>query len=288
MGVNDTASDSSRKAKLGLLLVTASAVLFAFAGVFAKAIQSDQWVILTWRGLIGSLLIFAYVLWRREPGGFALGWRGLLLATVGSFASITFISAFKMTYIANVTVIYAIVPFVAAGLEWVFLRERINIHTMLAALACTIGIGILVSGALGAPSFAGDAMAFVMTLLNALYVVLIRVFNGTPAVLAGALAAFQLFILGWFVSDLLAVSAHDMALLVAFGVAFAVASVLWTEGARLIPAAEVGLIGAADIPFAILFAGLFLGEWPPVTSFIGGGIVVVTLAAYAMVPRKQT
>lgn len=280
-------SSQPSKHGLGLALVLASAVLFALAGVFTKAISADQWVILTWRGLIGSLLIFAYVLWRREPSGFALGWRGWLLAAVGSVASITFISAFKMTYIANVTVIYAIVPFVAAALEWLLLRERINSRTMLAALACTIGIGILVSGALGAPSFAGDAIAFVMTLLNALYVVLIRVFKGTPVVLAGALAAFQLFVLGWLVSTPLAVSAHDMALLVAFGVAFAAASVLWTEGARLIPAAEVGLIGAADIPVAIVFAGLLLGEWPPVTSFIGGAIVVVTLAVYAILPRKQ-
>jgi drug/metabolite transporter (DMT)-like permease len=270
-----------RRRSFGLMLVFLSAVMFSLAGVFTKAISADQWVILTWRGLIGSVLIFAYALWRREPQGFELGWRGIVLALVGSLSSITFISAFKMTYIANVTVIYAIVPFVAAGLEWLFLRERINPRTMKAALACTVGIGVLVVGAIGAPSLAGDAMAVLMLLLNALYVVLIRVFKSTPAVLAGALAAFQLFLFGWLVTDPLAASLADMQLLVLFGTSFAIASVLWTEGAKLVPAAEVGLIGAADVPVAILFGALLLGEVPPLTSLIGGAVVVATLAIYA-------
>lgn len=279
-------SSQSSRHSFGLVLVLASAVMFSLAGVFTKAIAADQWVILTWRGLIGSILIFAYVLWRREPQGLRLGWRGWMLATVGSLASITFISAFKMTYIANVTVIYAIVPFVAAGLEWLLLRERVNLRTMWAAMACTVGIGILVSGTIGSPNLAGDGMAFLMMLFNALYVVLIRVFKGTPAVLAGALASIQLFLLGWLVSEPLSVSAHDMVLLVLFGFSFAIASVLWTEGAKLIPAAEVGLIGAADIPIAIGLAALLLRELPPAASLAGGGIVVATLAVYALAGRK--
>jgi drug/metabolite transporter (DMT)-like permease len=70
-------------------------------------------------------------------------------------------------------------------------------------------------------------------------------------------------------------------LLVAFGISFAVAAILWTEGARLIPAAESGLLGSAEVPFAILFAFLFLSEIPPAASMLGGAIVILAVFAHA-------
>ncbi|WP_292240052.1 DMT family transporter, partial [Mesorhizobium sp.] len=94
-------------------------------------------------------------------------------------------------------------------------------------------------------------------------------------------SAFLLFVLGWFVTDPVAVSTRDMVLLATFGCSFALASILWTEGSRLIPAAESGLLGSAEVPFAILFALLFLGEFPPLASIVGGAIVLCAVFAHA-------
>ena len=91
----------------------------------------------------------------------------------------------------------------------------------------------------------------------------------------------MLFALGWLVTDPLAVSARDMALLVAFGASFALASILWTEGTRLIPATDAGLLGSAEVPFAILFAWLILAEVPPAASIVGGAIVLSAVVAHA-------
>ena len=41
------------------------------------------------------------------------GWRGWVLATVGTLASIAFLGAFRLTYVANVALIYAMTPFAA-------------------------------------------------------------------------------------------------------------------------------------------------------------------------------
>ena len=111
---------------LGTTLVIASAVVFSLAGVFTKLIASDAWTIACWRGLCGAIIMVVYLTWRRGRWTASvvsgLGWRGWLLATVGSLASLAFISAFKHSYVANVTVIYATVPFVAAVMEWVLPR----------------------------------------------------------------------------------------------------------------------------------------------------------------------
>jgi drug/metabolite transporter (DMT)-like permease len=180
---------------LGAFLVIASALVFSLSGVLTKAITADAWTIVCWRGLIGGLLIAAYVALsgRDKPPGdsFRLGWRGWLLASVGSLASLAFIFAFKMTYVANVAVIYATAPFMAAGLGWWLIREGLRSRTLIAATFSLLGIIIIVAGGLGTGNIIGDAVALAMTFGNAPYMVLIRVFRGTSVVWAGAFQRFS-------------------------------------------------------------------------------------------------
>ncbi|MGD1876900.1 MAG: DMT family transporter [Kiloniellaceae bacterium] len=283
---------------LGVALVVLSALAFSLAGVLTKAIAADTGTILCWRGLVGGLLIAAYAGWlgRRIPlrRRFRLGWQGWLLATVGSVSSIAFIGAFKQTYVGNVAVIYATAPFLAAALGWLMMRERIRPRTLAAAMVSLGGIAIVFAGGLQAGSLTGDVLALAMTFGCALYMVLIRKFHGAPVVLAGGAAGLQLFVFSWLVVDPLAVSRHDIVLLVLFGLAFAVATVLWTEGTRRIPAAESGLLGCAETPFAIMLAWLLLAELPPAASFLGGGIVLAAVLVHAgwdlgrgMILRRQ-
>ncbi len=276
-------NDASSERTLGAILVAASAVVFGLAGGMTKLIQADVMTITSWRGLFGGLIITAYVFWRRSgnSGNLRLGWRGWLLAAVGAAASVAFISAFKYGFVANAAIIYATVPFAAAILAWLLLGERFRTQTMLAATVSLIGVGIMVSAGIAGGSPLGDALALLMTCLAALYMVLIRMFRDTPVVWAGAVSAFMLFALGWLIADPLAVTPRDMILLVAFGTSFAFAVVLWTEGARLIPATEAGLLGSAEVPAAIFFAWLMLGEVPPATSVIGGAIVLAAVLTHA-------
>jgi len=276
---------------LGAGLVLASALVFSLAGILTKLITADAWTIACWRGLVGGLLITLYVarIGRHRPPRecFRLGWRGWLIASVGALASLAFIAAFKLTYVANVAVIYATAPFLAAGLAWLLFRERLQARTALAAVVSLCGVAVVVSGGLGSDSLAGDGFALLMTLGCALYMVLIRAFRDGPVVWAGGVSGLQLFVLGWFVADPLAVSPQDALLMALFGASFAVATVLWTEGTRLITAAESGLIGTAETPFAILLAWLLLAELPPLGSFAGGAIVLAAVFAHAAVGLRR-
>lgn len=270
---------------LGVALVLASAVMFSLAGVLTKMVESDSLTIVCWRGLFGAPLIAAYAL-RREGTSLGqavadLGWRGWALATLGSACSLAFIAAFKLTYVANVTVIYATVPFLAAGLGWMMMGERVRMGTLAAAALALAGVGLMAWGGFGTGEVLGDALALMMSAGLALYMVLIRLFRSTSAVFAAAVSAAQVFVLGWFVTDPLQASAHDLAILAAFGAAFAASIILLTEGTRLVPAAEAGLLGTAEIPFAILIAWLVLAELPPAASFIGGATVIAAVVGHA-------
>ncbi len=117
---------------------------------------------------------------------------------------------------------------------------------------------------------------------------LIRTFDSTDPVLAGAASGPLLFLAGWFFTDPLDVSSRDVLLLLVFGLVFAGATVLWIEGTKLIPAAESGLLGSAETPIAIGLAWLLLSEAPPATSLIGAAIVLLTVLAHARADFKPT
>jgi drug/metabolite transporter (DMT)-like permease len=280
-----TEMGSDQRHLTGVALVTGSTAFFALAGVFTKVITADPWTIAGWRGFVGAALIGIYVLWRQRQNGdktsLRLGWRGWLLVVVGAASSILFIASFKYTYVANVAVIYATVPFIAAAIEWIAFGEHPRLRTMIIAMISLIGVAIIVSGGLGGANLFGDLLALAMTAGCALYLVMIRAFRDTPVVWAAAVSALLLFVASWFVVDPLAVSARDVIAMCMFGASFAAAVILWTEGAKLLPAAEAGLLGTAEIPLAVVFAWFILAELPPATSIVGGAVVLAAVLIHA-------
>ena len=277
------------KSALGAALIAFSAAIFGLTGTLTKPIHAAALTGTCGRGRVGAGAIGAYVLIRRRRSGesLTLGWRGWALALVGALASIAFITSFKLTLVANVTIVYSTIPFIAALLGWLLIGERLRQRTFVAALVSILGVGVMVAAGLHGGGNLGNLAAIVMTLLSALYIVMIRMFQDTPAVWAGAVSAFLLLVLGWFVSDPLAVDGHDAALLLLFGLSFAIASIAWTEGARLIPASESALLGLIEVPCGIGFAILFLGEMPPMATALGGLIVVASTVWHSMADWRE-
>lgn len=262
--------------RLGVALILASTLPFALAGVFTRVIAADVWTVLGWRGLIGGAFVWLYA--RRTEGACPMGWRGWLLALSGALASVAFLAAFRLTAVANVTLIYAMAPFAAALLDRLIRGQPVRAGVLRSAAVSALGVAIIVAGGIGGGGRAGDALALAMMGLFALYTVLIRAFPRAPAMRAAALSAVPLAGLGLALGTPFAVGPRDMALLALFGLAYAGAVVLFTEGARRIPAAEAGLYGGAETPFAVLFAGLLLGEWPAPATMAGGALVLAAVA----------
>jgi drug/metabolite transporter (DMT)-like permease len=278
-------TDSDRSRALGILLIVASTVFFALAGIFTSLATSDPMTIAGWRGLVGAVLITLYVVWRARRDGaapvFRLGWRGWMLSLVGAVSSVFFIASFKFTYVANVAVIYATVPFTAAAIEWPILGEKPRARTMATALASLLGVGIIMSGGMAGGNLFGDLLALLMTIGCAIYLVMIRAFRDTPVVWAAAVSALMVFATSFVVAEPLAVAPADLAVIGAFGFSFAAAVILWTEGAMRLPAAEAGLLGAAEVPLAVAFAWMILGQVTPAASLLGGAVVLAAVLFHA-------
>ena len=266
-----------------------SGVGFGMSGVFIRNIDADNWQIASWRGLIGSLGVLVYVLWRRGRGltqprlqfNRAAGVQVLVLMSLGAVSMILFVTALQKTAVANVSVIMATIPFMAAALAWLVLRERLRRLTVLASLLSFVGVAVTVTGSLGGGDLEGDLYAVCLALSLASLIVFIRRFGGADALLAQAGAGAVLFAAAMVVADPLGIGREQLPLTMVFGGVYAVSLILWTEGIRMIPAAEAGLLATTETPSSIMLAWIFVGEAPPVATVLGGLLIVGTILGHA-------
>ncbi len=274
--------------RLGLLLVTGSAIAWSTTGLFTRLIPLDAATMLVWRGLFGAaglLLVIAAL------GGLAsfgrLGWPGILYTLVSAAAMLCFITSFRHTTVAHVAIVYATVPFVAAGLAWLALRERPSGSAILASLAALAGVAFMV-GAGHDGGLLGDLLAFAMTTGMASLMVLARAYPGIPTLPAACLSALLAAAVAAPFGGPLTVSAPDLALLALFGLSnSAVGMALFMLGSRLLPAIETALIGALETPLAPIWVWLAFGETPDWATLAGGSVVFGAVLMHIIWTSRQ-
>ncbi len=267
----------------------ASGLGFGMSGVFTRSIEGGAWEIASWRGLVATPVIVAYVRWRRwrdaEPIRVRLelasAAKAMVLLTLNGAAMVLLVTALQRTAVANVSVIMATIPFMAAGLGWLILREGPRRLTVIAAVVSFGGVVLTVTGSLGAGNLEGDLFAVALSLTLASLIVLIRRFPGTDALLAQAGSGVALFPVALAVADPLGMDASEMPLTVAFGLVFAVSLILWTEGVRRLRAAEAALLATTETPCSILAAWIVVSEAPPLLTVVGGLLIVGAVVTHA-------
>ncbi|MEO1192500.1 MAG: DMT family transporter [Pseudomonadota bacterium] len=284
----ETSRPADRQRGLGIALLVISATLFSSAGLFTKGVAADAWSILFWRGLAAAAGTLAYIAlrgqllseWRR------MGRAGWAVAVIGAIGSAAYIPALKITSIANVTLIYAAVPLLAAAFAWVSIGERPSRRVGLCCLLAFLGVLVIVQGSLGQVVLTGDLLALVMTASLAAIMVIYRCYPETPAALPAVFMSLFLLPPALLLTDPVAATGGEIGLMAAFGLVFALAAVTLAEGARRIAAAEAGLLSALETPLAPLWAWLLLAELPPQATWIGGSLVMAAVL-WAQLPNRR-
>lgn len=265
--------------RIGALLLVVSAVTFSTAGLFTKGVEAGPWEVIFWRGFFAAAFT---TLWTIKRGALrqnflAMGRSGLAVGVIGALGTAAFISSFKLTSIANVSLIYAIAPLIAALLAWLTMGERISARTLAGSFAALAGVAIIVSGSLGQISLAGDLLALVMTTVMATIMVIYRKYPDTPGPGPSVLQSLLLLPVAATLGAPFGVDHTEIAILAAFGLLFAIASVTLAEGAKRVPASQTALLSALETPLAPIFAFLLLSEVPNGATFLGGTLVLMAV-----------
>lgn len=264
----------------GVILVVISAIVFSSAGIFTKGVDADAWGVIFWRGIsAAAVFTISYLVLRgaliREIAAFRLP--TLVVTLMMAAGTAAFIPAFKLSSVANVALIYAAAPFIAAALAWIFIGERPTRKVVIASLSAFAGVLIIVSGSLGKVALIGDALALFMTVMMAGSMVIFRRYPETTAAFPNALSSVILLPAALVFGAPLAAPTAELPILVAFGLVFAVASVTLSEGARRLPSAETALLSTLEMPLAPILAYLILAEAPTVHVLAGGLIILISV-----------
>ncbi|MBT4891146.1 MAG: EamA family transporter [Rhodospirillales bacterium] len=273
----------------GLVLVFLSATVFSTAGLFTKGITADSWTIVFWRGVFAALVTLVFIIargaFRREF--LKMGWSGWAVVATYVTGTPAYIAAFKLTTIANVSLIYAAAPFVTAGFAWILINERPTKTVVLAALMALGGVGIIVGDSIGQVNLQGDLLTLWMTVCMAVMMIIYRRYPNTPAAGPSVLGSIFLLPIAAYFSDPFAAQLSEIPYMVAFGLVFALASITLAAGSRYLPAAQTALFSAMDAPLAPIWAYLIMAEVPTARTIIGGSIIMIAVIANSKIQSRK-
>lgn len=266
----------------GLILVFIGGLLYATAGLFTRALPFDAWTLLAWRSLAGGLFAGAVLI--GETG--RLSWRDYamspahwVLVPVAALASICYVVALKLTTVAEVMIVYATSPFVTAGAAWLLNREVPSRRLLIASSAALAGVAVMIGGGVATPErLLGAALTLGMNLGFALTIVCARRYPDRSMTPVNTLSLFLASALGFAFSSGQPIATAAWLLMLLFGVVtVGLAMTLFLAGARVVPSAEVSLIGISDVVLGPLMVYLAFGENPGGAAVLGGAVVIAAL-----------
>jgi drug/metabolite transporter (DMT)-like permease len=220
-----------------------------------------------------------------------MGLPGLAVALWFATASSSFVVALAYTTVANILLMQAGVPLIAALLAFLLFGEKVAPATWAAIAAVICGVAIMVSESFsGQVSPVGDGLALLIAVMFSIATVLTRRFahvRMTPATCLGTMIAATFAATQ---SMNLAVSGQDMAFLFAFGALnLGLGLACFATGARLIPAAFAALLGTFETLLGPVWVWLIHAEVPSARTVAGGAVVFAALLIHiALEFRRQS
>ncbi|HWP19618.1 MAG TPA: DMT family transporter [Burkholderiaceae bacterium] len=271
-------------------------LLWSIAGVVTRHLEAARSFEVTfWRSFFNACCMLAVLLaWRGRglvrtlrTGGWPLWVSGLMWSVMYT----CFMVALTLTTVANVLVTMALGPLTTALLARIALGARLPARTWCAIALAGLGIGWMYGQEFSSSDtkhLLGTAVALGVPLAAAInWTVIQRASHRTAASGAGQ-DMLPAVLIGAVVSALVTLplalpfqaSAHDLGWLAVLGVfQLAVPCLLVVQLARVLPAAEVALLGLLEVVFGVAWAWLGAGESPSV-HVLGGGLLVLGALAF--------
>jgi drug/metabolite transporter (DMT)-like permease len=195
-----------------------------------------------------------------------------------------FMIALATTTVANVLVAQSVGPLFTALLTWLWLKRPVGLNTWLVIAAATVGIVVMFvfdTQALAGKHWVGFVIGLGIPTAAAIN------WNAVERYGKGVDFIAALF-LGAVISSLAMLpfampfkaDTHDLRLLALLGlVQLAIPCAICVLAAKRLRAAEISLLALLEVVFGIVLAVLFTSERPSLSTWIGGAIVVLAIAA---------
>jgi DME family drug/metabolite transporter len=267
----------------GYILILMGAFFLSWGGLLIREIENaDIWQVLFWRAFFFSLTLIFFLLFRYKKQAFHIikksGYPGLAYGFAMSLGFVAYIIAMTETTVANVLFIISSQTIWLAIFGYLFLKEKISLKTLFSIILAMTGITVMIGGSLDTGSLKGNLVALYIPINFAFLILLIRKFPKIDFVPALLIAGFLSMVYGFVMSETIVVSLYDLLIVFLLGsFQHAFGFICITIGARSTPAVIVGLLMLTEALFGPFWVWLFLNEIPPISVFLGGGIIIIAV-----------
>lgn len=293
------AADRPQRRLLGALMITAAVFVGALQDGFIKELSAAYPVyqMQMLRGATAFLLILTWIICREGVAVLRIARPGFLAlrTVVLAMASLSFYVGLAAMQFADAVAIYFSLPLMIAALSGVVIGESVPLRRWLAVVVAFIGVGIVVRPGTSVFEPASLIVLF-STLCYAIGLMLTR-----PIGMQVNAAVMGLWQVGGFVLSAAAMAVvfgggafhdpghpslsyltagwvdpppGDLALMLAFGVAAAAASMLYTLGYKVAAPSYVAPFEYSALIWASLFGYLRWGDIPPATTLVGAVLII--------------
>ena len=279
----------------GPFLVFLGSVSLSFGGVIVKSFEgATLWQILFWRSVFFSMTVFVFLLITYKKklfNSFYLsGFPGFIAGVILSLGFCGYVVAMYSTTVANTNFIISLQILFLAIFGYFFLKEKISLITLFSIILALAGVLIMVGNSLTPGELTGNLAAFSMPITFAVLIIIVRKYPSIDMVPAQFVAGICCCFIGYFLSNKIMISYHDIFLgflagffQIGFGFIFI------TIGARTTPSAMVGIIMLSESVLGPMWAFLFVSERPSIFSLIGGAIILfaVLIQFYTLLKKDK-
>jgi len=218
-----------------------------------------------------------------------IGSLGLATAMTGFIYSIT------MTTAAVTLFMLAVMPFIAAIIGYIFLKESLRKMTFISMIIAFVGVIIMIYN----DSLKGSSLGAIIGCISAsgfaVYTVTIRWRPTTPkfttVFLAGTICAmFSFLMLGASLESFAKMPSVNIYLSLLHGCIVVSGLILYSLGAKYLPAAELALLTLMEVVGGVLWVWIpvfGINEVPSLATILGGAVITFAVVLHGLGAERK-
>ena len=285
--------------KIAVPVVLFAGILWSFGPLVVRYMDNPNqvpWQYIFGRGVTIFILLNLYLYFEEGlkfyKNYLKMGYSGIIGGTGLGIAMISFIYSITNTSAAITLLCLAAMPFFAALLAFLFLKEKISLNVWISIFIATIGIIIMAFGSSGSNSVVGFIFGMLSSIGFSVFSVTLRWRTETPKFTTVAFSGFFCFafasIMLLSTEQVFFSTSYNGALFSLHGTLVCLGLILYSIGSKAIPAAELTLLSLTEVIGGIFWVWLpvlGINEVPDTYTIVGGFFLFISLIYYSLLMR---
>tara|TARA_B100000579_G_scaffold127990_1_gene103195 strand:+ start:78 stop:971 length:894 start_codon:yes stop_codon:yes gene_type:complete len=288
------------KVSSAMFFVLLAGLIWSFGPFIVRNINNAELIPWQYSLIRGSaiFLILNIYLFLNEGKNFInnylrIGFSGFIGGACLGLANITFVFSITTTTAAVTMMMLGAMPFIAALLAYIFLKEKISKNTLIAMIIAAGGIILISFDSKETGTLFGLINGLISSSAFAGFTVSLRWKKNVPKLttvsLGGITAAIVSLLVLFFYDSNILISLKSSSLSALHGFFVCSALILYSSYAKYLPAADLTLLSLTEVLGGIFWVWLPLlgvNEIPSANTLIGGAIIIIAITFYGYNARR--